>query len=259
MAIDNDLPQSEESRDDEGATVANPDQPYIDWIAAALARPAAPNRPKKTQTGLGKALGIGQAQISRLLQGKRRLKHWEIIKVADYLQEPPPDIYRSVDANQSQPNLLAREPLTVNYAAVRGECAGGRWLEYEVGDDTYETVPLVPTKFVRLEQFAYRIRGNSMDKAKILDGDYVICVPYFDARASLTDGDIVVVERRRAGLYERTCKRLELRPEGVAALISQSSDPKNAEPLLEVRLDGRADDGVEIEVTGLVIGRYSSI
>jgi SOS-response transcriptional repressor LexA len=243
----------EESRDSEGATVANPDQPYIDWILAAFARPGTPEKPRKTQVGLAKALGVGQAQISRMINGKRRLKHWEISKAAEYLEELPP----LVQVSTASP--LAAESLTVKYAPVRGECAGGRWMEYEVGDDTYETIPIVPTRFSALEQFAFRVRGNSMDKAKILDGDYVICVPYFDARAGLTHGDTVVVERRRGGLYERTCKRLELRPDGVVALISQSSDPHNAEPLLQLRVNGHADDGVEIEVTGLVIGRYAPI
>lgn len=260
MPIDGNQAKGEESRDDEGATVTNPDQPYIEWILAALARPSADGRRKKTQLGLSRALGIDHAQVSRMLRGKRRLKHWEIAKVAEYLEEPAPDI-RGAPAfhKKKETGSLAYVTVTVSNVPVRGECAGGRWLEYELGDNDFETVPVVPTKYPQLEQFAFRVRGNSMDRAKIIDGDYVVCVPYFEARANLTHGDIVVVERRRGGLYERTCKRLEVRPDGSTALVSQSNDPKSADPLLELQANSHADDGVEIEVVGLVIGRYSPL
>lgn len=131
-------------------------------------------------------------------------------------------------------------------------------MEYEIGDPAFESVPVVPTRFPALDQFAFRVSGASMDKAKILDGDYVVCVPYFMARTVLTDGDIVVVERRRGGLYERTCKQLEAQPGGAIALCSRSTDPRFAEPLL-VSGDLHQDDGVEVEVVGLVVGKYSPL
>ncbi|MDP2354599.1 MAG: S24 family peptidase [Beijerinckiaceae bacterium] len=239
--------------------MANPDQPYIDWIKAALARKVSPDGRRLTQTGISKAIGIDHAQVSRMLDGKRRLKHWEIAKIAAYLGEPVPNLVGAPQAASETGHLpLAENRSKVISVPVRGECAGGRWMEYDLGDSTYDDVPVVPTRFGGLEQFAYRVHGASMDKVKILDGDYVVCVPYFDARARLTDGDVVVVERRRGGLYERTCKSLELRAGGIAALVSQSNDPRHADPLLELPLNGEFDEGLEIEVVGLVVGRYSA-
>lgn len=255
VAIDNNGAGPHDSLEQPSSTVANPDQPYIDWIRAALARKVSRDGRKLTQLGIAEAIGATHPVVTRLLKGERRLKHWEIPKIAAYLGEPPPDIVR----NRTDPEPLANLTETVKHVAVRGECAGGRWLEYEIGDDTYEAVPTVPTKYTSLEQFAFRVRGNSMDRSKILDGDYVICVTYFDARMAITDGDIVVVERRRAGLYERTCKIVRRRPDGQIALESNSHDPRLAEPLLEVRPNGEADDGVEIEIVGLVVGRYSPL
>lgn len=242
------------NEDLDGAIVANPDQPYIDWIVAALESKRGPDGKRLTRRGLSKVLGVSEPVVTRLLAGDRRLMHYEIPKIAQYLGEPPPQI---TSGTNSPPATLAPTQFIVKHVPVRGETAGGLWVEYIVGDDTYEHVPVVPTKYADLEQFAYRVRGNSMDKAKILDGDYVVCVPYFMARSQLQDGDIVVVERRRAGLYERTCKCLEVKPNGASALVSRSNDPRHAEPLFTVG-DGQADD-IEIEIVGLVVGRYSPL
>lgn len=57
---------------------------FTRWVADGL------NKPGKNQTGLGKALKIGQPQVSRLLNGERQLKAREIAIVARYLGEPPP-------------------------------------------------------------------------------------------------------------------------------------------------------------------------
>jgi SOS-response transcriptional repressor LexA len=248
---------SADSAPDKGEPVANPDEPYIAWIRSGLKR-RGPKGERLTQIGMARALGVDHAVVTRLLKGERRLKHWEISKIAAYLGLSPPNILGADEPAQNETAQLASAPVPLNYVSVRGECAGGRWMEYEVGDPTYETVPVVPTKFSTLEQFAFRVRGGSMDKAKILDGDYVICVPYFMARAALTNGDIVVVERRRAGLYERTCKVVEVRPGAGVALASRSSDPRHADPLLIVNGDSHEDE-TEVEVVGLVIGRYSPI
>jgi SOS-response transcriptional repressor LexA len=252
--MDHENGSAADSPPDRGDALANPDEPYIAWIRSGLKR-RGPGGARLTQIGMAKFLGVDHAVVTRLLQGKRRLKHWEIQKIAEYLGSPPPPVASFLSNSVES---VAKDSPPLKYVSVRGECAGGRWMEYEVGDPTYETVPVVPTKFTALEQFAFRVRGGSMDRAKILDGDYVICVPYFMARAALTDGDVVVVERRRGGLYERTCKVVELRPGEGVALASRSSDPRHADPLLIVNGESQ-DDGTEIEVVGLVIGRYSPI
>jgi SOS-response transcriptional repressor LexA len=183
----------------------------------------------------------------------------EIKKAARYLGSPPPDDANMAQVSTAQKKLSSFvEPETsVRYVGVRGETAGGRWVEYELGDAIYPDIPVVPGPYSSLEQVAYRVRGNSMDKARILDGDFVICVPYFDARTAMTDGDIVVVERRRAGLYERTCKVLEVRP-GHASLVPYSTDPRHEGPLF-ITGGPQEDDGTEIEIVGLVIGKYAPI
>lgn len=98
-----------------------------------------------------------------------------------------------------------------------------------------------------------------MDLRRILNGDYVICVNYFEARTQLTDGDIVVVERRRGQMTERTCKELKIVADGYE-LWPRSSNPKFSKPIVvEHQHDSSESDGTNVEVVGLVVGRYSPI
>ena len=76
-----------------------------------------------------------------------------------------------------------------------------------------------------------------------------------EARTRITSGDIVVVERRRNGELETTLNRVEAMP-GRYELRPNSTDPRYKEPLIVIR-DHAADDGLEVEIRGLVIGVFS--
>lgn len=148
------------------------------------------------------------------------------------------------------------EPLGIKLAPVRGETAAGRWLEFGADDhENYDPVPCVPTRYGSVEQFAFRVFGPSMTERQIYDGDYVICVPYWIARETPQTGDIVVVERRRGQLMERTCKELAVERDRFL-LWSRTDDPRYASPIVVDRGDGEKDDE-HVEVIGLVVGRYS--
>lgn len=232
--------------------MSNPDQPYIDWILSALVA-RRPDGVRLTRRGIARALGVSEPVVTRLLDGTRQLKHWEIPKIAAYIGVPPPYI----DGVHSVTTSLANVAVPVKLVPVAGECAGGRWMEYEVGERRFDTVYAVPTKFGALTQTAYRMRGNSLEKRKIMDGDYVITVPYDEARRGVpVDDDVVVVERRRSGLIERTCKVVRIGMDGRASLITQAADPRADEPVL--RLDEQ-QDGVDIQIKGLVVGKYSPV
>jgi SOS-response transcriptional repressor LexA len=145
---------------------------------------------------------------------------------------------------------------------VRGVVAAGIWIEPEMDalPADVPSVPAIESPYGRPAQFAYRVEGPSMTRRRIWPGDYVICVPYWLARTMPVDGDIVVVERAREQLVERTCK--ELRFQGPKLLlVPHSDDPRFQTPLICERTDHamRAEDGSTIELIGLVIGRYAPI
>lgn len=143
-------------------------------------------------------------------------------------------------------------------APVRGLVAAGAWLEDDaLAQEGSEPIPYVPMKFTTLEQFAFQIRGDSVDLARLHDGDYAICVAYWQARTEPTDKDLVVIERRRAGTIERTCKVLRVTKEGYE-LWPKSSNPKWQAPIV-VKRDHMGDADTEIEIIALVIGRYSPL
>lgn len=154
-------------------------------------------------------------------------------------------------------NVASREP--VSYVHIRGNVAAGVWTEHDDTSQMTEELPIVGGRWRSLEQFGYRVYGPSMERKRIFDGDYVIAVPYFDARRNLTNSDIVVVERKRGGLTERTVKELVVTTEG-CELWPRSDDPRFQAPIYaNLHGEGQEDDGTVIEITGLVIFRGSSV
>ena len=102
-------------------------------------------------------------------------------------------------------------------------------MEYDdISQDDFEEIASVATrKYAGLEQFAFKVRGLSMDQLRIFDGDYIVCVPYWQARPAVQSEDIVVVERRDGHKIERTCKQLLVVKRGFE-LWPRSSDPGSA-------------------------------
>ena len=49
----------------------------------------------------------------------------------------------------------------------------------------------------------------------ISDGDYVVCVDFSTARPNvdLAHGDLVIIERQRNGMTERSCRQIAVKPD----------------------------------------------
>lgn len=141
---------------------------------------------------------------------------------------------------------------------VRGSTAAGKWLEFDdTEQDALAPIYAVAGRFPMDEQFAFKVSGPSMDKARIFDGDYVICVPYWIARAAPTPGDLVVVERKRGTMFERTLKELQM-SENEFELWPRSTDSRFQTPIRVKRNhDFVESDGTTVEIIGLVIANYT--
>lgn len=155
----------------------------------------------------------------------------------------------------------------VRTVRVQGEVHAGAWYDYSPvnifnvdGDpslDKYKPGWAVnDPDFADLKQFALRIIGNSINKLAP-DGHFAVCVNYEDARSSIQDGDVVVVERRRAGLTEATIKIARGEP-GKWELWPHSTDPDHQSHIRLNAKDNRDLDNkdTEVEVIALVIGFY---
>lgn len=158
----------------------------------------------------------------------------------------------------------ADEPETmVPVAEVVGEVAAGRWLAIDYHDESrWDPVPFVPKRFPELQQVAYRVVGPSMDLMKIEDGDFLITVPYAEARGTPQSHDVVIVETHHAGMVERTCKELMVGLHNYE-LWPRSSHPAYRDPIIIPRTEAgpahpwtTEEDNKTIRLVGLVIGRY---
>jgi len=221
----------------------------------------------KPATPLAKAMEKKQmsaSELARLINTTRQnVGRWASGKVPlpiKRAQEIAPLLTVTVESL-----VLGQEPAeqasheTVSYVHIRGNVAAGVWVEHDDASQMIEELPIVGGRWRSLEQVAYRVSGPSMERKRIFDGDYVIAVPYFDARRNLTSEDVVVVERKRGGLTERTVKELIVTREG-CELWPRSDDPRYQTPVYANQHgEGHEDDGTTVEVTGLVIFRGSHV
>lgn len=151
-------------------------------------------------------------------------------------------------------------PFETSIAKVVGVVQAGVWTEFE--DFEHEAldgvdVPHHPGQWAHLPQYSYAVRGKSMDQARILDGDYIICVNYFDARSDLRDGDIVVIERKQGTKVERSVKQVQANGKEVH-FCPRSSDPRFLPIVVKVGRVMSEADNTEVRVLALVIGTWHS-
>lgn len=198
---------------------------------------------------LARQLGTNRQNVSRWAAGIIGIKPKVARQIAEILSVPAESLVMDEPADELD---VPRKP---DYVHIRGTIAAGVWLEHDDAPQMTDVVPIIGGRWVGLEQFAYKVSGPSIDLLRIFDGDYVVCVPYFDARRWPTQDDVVVVERKRGQTIERTVKQLVLTATG-CELWPRSTDPRFQSPII-VNREGEAteDDGTTVEIIGLVIWR----
>jgi transcriptional regulator with XRE-family HTH domain len=135
---------------------------------------------------------------------------------------------------------------------VVGEVAAGLWKEATAMLKPY-SLPVTPDpNYPADAQRLYRIVGNSVNRVA-QDGDYIVCLDILAANETPVNGDFVVVRRLEHGKAEYTAKRY-YRENGAAKLRPESDDPDFQD---DIELIG--DDGVEIQITDIVLAKYKQI
>lgn len=137
---------------------------------------------------------------------------------------------------------------------IRGRVQAGAWLEVdELSQEEPRRYPLAPDpRFPGARQWLDVVVGDSMNLVPILDGDLVHCVDADDIGYAPKNGDIVKVERVRAGggLTEVSVKQVEITAAGVM-LMPRSTDLR-FKPLAYT--DGVSEDeDVEVRIAALVV------
>lgn len=140
-----------------------------------------------------------------------------------------------------------------------GFIQAGSWLAVDeyFQQDNYEVPEFVlrHPRYAKVRQYAYLVRGDSMNAVGIEDGMWVIAADaseFIDRYRETESGDMVVVERTRAQGAERELTIKEIRfYRDRYELLPRSTNPVHR-PIV-VPLDREADDGIEIKLIGVVL------
>lgn len=152
------------------------------------------------------------------------------------------DPSRIIKSDNNVKNLSSPTQPTGSKLPVLGVARAGHWLEVDTLSQNDEPWTVqVPTDHPA-KRFAVLIRGSSMNKV-LADGDVAVCVEWSAVGREPQNGDILLVERHRAGMIETTVKRYM-----DGQLLGESTEAVWNKP---VKLG--STKGEEIVIRGLVI------
>lgn len=201
-----------------------------------------------TYTELARRAGVDPATLTRFMNNPR-YKHALGAKTLHKLE--------LVGGSTSGPMPDLRNPINISYVRVLGVASAGAWKELGLlasEDFSHEEIPVVANvRYAGKRQYALRIEGTSMNR-RMPDGTYAICVAWDDLGIEPKDGQLVHVERERAGTREVTVKQVRTNHRGIE-LWPDSDDPLWQEA---VSLS-HPDEGTEVVIRGLVIGTFSHL
>lgn len=212
---------------------------------------------KMTQDNLAQALGgdISVQAISQWETGKTVPTYERLKQLTDILEINLAD---QRESDKFVSTLREVKPTELHPVIVNGKLAAGVFREYDDFDQSEpERVWEPPDEmFPHARRMAWDVEGISMNELKprpIMPGDRLICVAFEDVadQVRVKDGLVVVVERTRDGGHTRewSVKQIELYEDRIE-FHPRSSD-KSIKPIV-VRRDALADDGVQVEIIGLV-------
>lgn len=144
-------------------------------------------------------------------------------------------------------------PAPIEGLPVLGIVAAGNWLEVDAHDEhrPIETVPVVPDpRYPRDATYGLFVAGTSINRIAS-EGDILICTDMRKTGAEPEDGDLVIVERQKAGgaLREVTAKRVRFFADRTE-LWPESDDPRWQRPIV---FNGSGEDSdEEIHIIAIV-------
>lgn len=213
----------------------------------------------RSASELAKAIDLAPSTFTRPINSKtfKYAPKFQALKaVSDLTGVPLPPALLAANAG-----LTTKLPNRVSpaFLPVRYRVQAGHWFEVDSYADGFiedARYPVSPDpSYSQAGQWLELVVGDSVD-LEIPDGHYAHVVDAADMGYSPRDGDLVVIERRRAGglIRERTIKQVSV-TDGRVTFIPRSRNPRWNEPLSMT--DGAAnDDAVEVQLVGLVVGSY---
>lgn len=199
----------------------------------------------KSNRGLAQLLGIPDARITEILNGKREIQVTELPRIAAYLEWTLPQLLNSIGIS----NPDGSSP--VGY--LKGVVQAGHWMESAYwSEDRWVAQELpIPAQFKGMDPFWLRVAGDSMDEV-FPDGTMILCVGTSALDREPKSGERVIVERVDAsGHTEVTVK--EYREDGPRKwLVARSTKPEFAGAI-----ELATTTTERVQVAALVVAHFS--
>lgn len=197
-----------------------------------------------SQAELAERIGLHVTNLNKIEQGNQQPKSPNRYqKIADELGVELAELF-VVDGEPTTSEQLDVMPKGLPFAGV---AQAGVFMAVDLyNDDRNQVVAVSPDpRYRKARQYAWRVEGDSMNKAGLQPGMFVVgidFVDFVDRYRAIENGDIVVIERLRFDGQERelTVKRYWEDLEGVHFLPDSTNPrhqpiviPKDAEPIGE--------------------------
>ena len=212
-----------------------------------------------SQPELAKRAGVSQQLISQLENGKNLTTKY-LPQIAAALGAAMGDIDEAYSSSTLGPAVaIGGRP------AYAGVIQAGAFLAVDDFNQDPEPVPDFVTYYPGLRnvrQYAWRVRGDSMDRAGILDGMWVVgadATDYAERYQDIENGELVVVERTRDQGAERELTVKEIRYyRDRYELHPNSSNPSHKPIVVPHDLSVNANEE-EVRVLAVVLASYTDL
>lgn len=209
-----------------------------EWLTLGLKKQG------KMRVALAKLLGgINPSEISKMCKNDRKILAKHLFTIATYIEEPIPF------PDGWLPNA------SFGAIPIIGTAGDPMWLDREPTPTCSLTLPAPPQyQFSHLPHFATKIVGETINRL-ILENGYAVYVPYFEARPTLTSGDLVLIKHSipHHGIHKRLVLQAH-KTNGHFVLSGASFTPNGSGDPVHLAADMKsvAKIGDTIDIIGLV-------
>ena len=206
----------------------------------------------ETAAEAANAMGVAYQTYAAHENGSRGLRRDAAMRYAKFFNVSLEFLLTGRKSTYSKSDIGAKQAPLVDGDGmpVKGFVRAGIWQESYAPETDLTTLPIsADARYPRHLQFALEIQGDSINR-RAQAGEYAVCVEW---HGPIQPEDVVIVERRRAGLFEATVKVVKSAPVGALQLAPDSTN--QAHKPIVIR-DGDLKEGEEIAVVGKVLGYY---